>query len=176
VLEALGKGTPEAASKANEAMRSLVREMAQVAKQAGLTSQEQVKIVALLDKGQYDLAYAELLRQIAAVPRQIPIEFVGSVSGVPVPRGQTPIETIGGGSGPARGGEPPTISIPTPRGRVTVPNPAFLTPAIGAYATPMAVNVNVQGSVVTELDLVESIRKGLVNAQRSGKQLVYSNT
>ena len=40
----------------------------------------------------------------------------------------------------------------------------------------MAVNVTVQGSVVTELDLIESIRKGLVNSQRSGKQLVYSNT
>ena len=40
----------------------------------------------------------------------------------------------------------------------------------------MAVNVNVQGSVITELDLIESIRKGLVNSQRSGKQLVYSNT
>jgi len=38
------------------------------------------------------------------------------------------------------------------------------------------ITVNVAGSVVTELDLVESIRKGLVNAQRSGKQLVYSNT
>ena len=38
------------------------------------------------------------------------------------------------------------------------------------------VTVNVAGSVTTELDLIESIRKGLVNAQRSGKQLVYSNT
>ena len=35
--------------------------------------------------------------------------------------------------------------------------------------------VNVQGSVTTENDLVESIRKGLVNAQRNGSGLVYSN-
>ena len=35
--------------------------------------------------------------------------------------------------------------------------------------------VNVAGSVTTEADLVESIRKGLVNAQRNGAGLVYSN-
>jgi len=36
--------------------------------------------------------------------------------------------------------------------------------------------VNVAGSVVTERDLVESVRKGLVNSQRNGNQLVYSNS
>jgi hypothetical protein len=35
--------------------------------------------------------------------------------------------------------------------------------------------VNVAGSVTSENDLVESIRKGLVNAQRNGSGLVYSN-
>ena len=59
---------------------------------------------------------------------------------------------------------------------MAIPNPEYRTPSIGAYSAPLAVNVNVQGSVVTELDLIESIRKGLVNSQRSGKQLVYSNT
>lgn len=169
VLEALGKGTPEAARAANEAMRSLVREMATVAKQAQLTSEEQVKIVALLEKGQYDLAYAELLRQLAAVPRQIPIEFIGSVSGIPVPAGQTPSETIGGGfpgTNPMLP-KPPIVAPPSKGGSL---------PIRGRYSEAMAVNVNVQGSVITELELVESIRKGLVNAQRSGKQLVYSNT
>ena len=38
------------------------------------------------------------------------------------------------------------------------------------------ITVNVQGSVISEMDLIETIRKGLVNSQRSGKQLVYSNT
>lgn len=37
------------------------------------------------------------------------------------------------------------------------------------------VTVNVAGSVVSENDLIESIRKGLANAQRNGSQLVYSN-
>ena len=36
--------------------------------------------------------------------------------------------------------------------------------------------VNVAGSVVSENDLVEQMRIGLINAQKSGKQLVYSNT
>ena len=172
VLEALGKGTPEAAAAANQAMRGLVREMAGVAKQAQLTSEEQVKIVALLEKGQYDLAYEELLRQLAAVPRQIPIEFVGSVRGIPVPAGQTPSETIGGGFP----GTNPMLPQPP---KVTPPSGGAKggsLPIVGRYSDAMAVNVTVQGSVITELDLVESIRKGLVNSQRSGKQLVYSNT
>lgn len=38
-----------------------------------------------------------------------------------------------------------------------------------------SVVVNVAGSVVAENDLVESVRKGLVNSQRNGSQLVYTN-
>jgi len=37
------------------------------------------------------------------------------------------------------------------------------------------VTVNVAGSVVSQNDLVESVRKGLVNSQRNGAGLVYSN-
>lgn len=37
------------------------------------------------------------------------------------------------------------------------------------------ITVNVSGSVISESDLVEKIRRGLVNAQRNGAQLVYSN-
>ena len=170
VFKGLAEQTPQAVNEANDAMRGLVREMADVAKQAKLTSEEQVKIVALLEKGQYDLAYQELMRQLAEVPRQIPIEFIGEVRGIPVPAGQTPSETVGAGSGAALNpvfGKPPKLPAPGTFAPI---------PTIGAYSAPMAVNVNVQGSVITELELVESIRKGLVNAQRSGKQLVYSNT
>ena len=63
--------------------------------------------------------------------------------------------------------KPPTVAPPSKGGSL---------PIVGRYSDAVAVNVNVQGSVITELELVESIRKGLVNAQRSGKQLVYSNT
>jgi hypothetical protein len=174
VLEALGKATPEAAAKSEAAMRDLVREMGQVAQSARLTSQEQVKIVALLEKGQYDAAYQELLRQLAAVPRQIPIEFIGSVSGMPVPAGQTPSETIGGGSGrspsapiqPGFGG----AKGGAPIGGIARPFNLMPTSSAGTNVT-----VNVAGSVTSENDLVEHIRKGLVNAQRNGSGLVYSN-
>lgn len=39
-----------------------------------------------------------------------------------------------------------------------------------------AVTVNVAGSVISQNDLVETVRKGLVNAQRNGAGLVYSNS
>ena len=38
-----------------------------------------------------------------------------------------------------------------------------------------SVTVNVSGSVISQNDLVESVRKGLVNSQRNGAGLVYSN-
>ena len=38
------------------------------------------------------------------------------------------------------------------------------------------ITINVAGSVTSERDLIETIRRGLVNAQRNGAQLVYSNT
>ncbi len=39
----------------------------------------------------------------------------------------------------------------------------------------MGITINVAGSVTSERDLIETIRKGLVNAQRNGNQLVYNN-
>ena len=38
------------------------------------------------------------------------------------------------------------------------------------------VTVNVHGSVISEKDLVERVRKGLVDSQRNGAQLIYQNT
>jgi hypothetical protein len=38
-----------------------------------------------------------------------------------------------------------------------------------------SVTVNVAGSVISQNDLVESVRKGLVNSQRNGAGLVYQN-
>lgn len=37
------------------------------------------------------------------------------------------------------------------------------------------ITINVTGSVISEGDLVETVRRGLVKAQRNGAQLVYSN-
>jgi len=47
---------------------------------------------------------------------------------------------------------------------------------IGFGLRSAGVTVNVAGSVVSEGDLVERVRQGLVNAQRSGKGLVYVNS
>jgi len=47
---------------------------------------------------------------------------------------------------------------------------------IGFSTRSAGVTVNVAGSVISQNDLVESVRKGLVNSQRNGAGLVYSNS
>lgn len=53
----------------------------------------------------------------------------------------------------------PELFIPSGAGRIS-PNGG-------------AIIINVAGSVISERDLVETVRKGLSNSQRSGNQLVY---
>jgi hypothetical protein len=162
--KAFKTGTPEAIQVAKNEYREVVREIANVSTQVKLTSQDQLKVVAALEKGDFDTALAILKQALTEVPRRIPIEFVGTVSGMPVPAGgQTPSETSGRpgvqpGFGPLPSSKGPSLT--NPGGRI-----------IGGYS----VNVNVAGSVVSEGDLIETVRKGLIDAQRSGKQLVYSN-
>ena len=150
VIDVFENQTPKSTAAANEAMKALVREIAGVAKEAQLTSQEQVKIVALLEKGQFDRAVEETIRALGTIPRSVAVEIVGRVSGIQIPSGQTPSETIG---------------VP-PRLRSTA--------GIQPTSSLTNVTVNVAGNVTTESDLVESVRKGLVDAQRSGKQLVVT--
>jgi hypothetical protein len=47
---------------------------------------------------------------------------------------------------------------------------------IGFGLRSAGVTVNVAGSVIAETDLVETVRKGLVNSQRNGAGLVYQNS
>ena len=63
-----------------------------------------------------------------------------------------------------------------PIGEAPLPRPTGRTPRIAEFGSSTAgsVTVNVGGSVVTQTDLVEQIRLGLISAQRSGKQLVYT--
>lgn len=77
------------------------------------------------------------------------------------------------------GEEGPEIFVPGQTGMI-LPNTALIdamaarpTAAGGMGGTTVVVNV--QGSVTSEKDLVESIRRGLVNSQRNGSPLVYSN-
>lgn len=166
VADAFKKKTPEAIDAAKEKANELIRMIAGVADQAKITSQEQIKIVALLEKGQFDEAVIAVRQAIELVPKVIPITFVGTVQGIPVPSGgQTPSETIGGGFAPGFGG----LSKPGNSGMIRVPVPS-------AKARSESVTINVAGSVIAERDLIETVRSGLLQSQKSGNQLVFSNT
>ena len=54
--------------------------------------------------------------------------------------------------------------------------PEAVIPLSGAKSLMGGITINVQGSVITEGDLVETVRRGLVRSQRNGAQLVYSNS
>lgn len=77
----------------------------------------------------------------------------------------------------------PNLEVPklAAGGIVTSPTLALIGEAGPEAVIPLnrmnqGVTVNVAGSVISERDLIETIRRGLVNAQRNGAQLVYSNT
>lgn len=79
----------------------------------------------------------------------------GRAMGGPVQRGQTYIV----------GERGPEVFTPRQSGTI-VPNHAL--------GGETSITVNVAGSVISENDLVENIRRGLLNAQRSGRTLVLS--
>lgn len=91
------------------------------------------------------------LSEIEAIFNQLgrprTVTFIPTVSGIPLGPGETPAEVLGRRS----------LSL---AGRPTMGN----------------VTVNVQGSVVAEQDLVNTVRKGLIDSQRNGAPLVYSNS
>lgn len=87
-------------------------------------------------------------------------------------------------SGPGSGDEVLMNKIPAMAagGIVTGPTVALIGEAGPEAVIPLDrlntmgnITINVSGSVVTENDLIETVRQGLVNAQRNGSQLVYSN-
>lgn len=166
VVKAFKEKTPEAIEASNQKARDLIRTIAGVAEETRISSQEQLKIVALLEKGEFDKAIIAVRQAIDLIPKTVPIEFTGTVSGMPVPAGQTPSETIGGGFQPGFGGLPNigggkggTVRIPVPNARVR----------------QESINIMVAGSVIAERDLVETVREGLIRSQKSGNQLVFSN-
>lgn len=154
-VEAFAKRTPEAIAQSEQATRDLVRGIAQITSEAKIAAQTQIKILAMIDKGQFDQALA-LIQQELARGLQVPILPVPATAYNPPKPGTS---TPGG-----------TIQNPLIPGKINTYNLVG-----GGQSTPSVV-VNVAGSVQTENDLLESIRQGLVNAQRSGKGLIYSNT
>lgn len=71
----------------------------------------------------------------------------------------------------------PELFVPTMDGSI-VPSRSLMeslgTPGPRLTGGGATVVVNVNGSVTSERDLVETIRKGLLQAQKSGRQLVLS--
>jgi hypothetical protein len=93
------------------------------------------------------------LAEIEAIFNQLArsrnVDFRPTVGGIPVGPGETPSEVLG---------------------RTRMATLSSVNPMSGN------VTVNVAGSVISQNDLVESVRKGLVNSQRNGAGLVYSNS
>jgi len=130
--------------------------------------------------------------QLNSVPRSISTNFqlaiqqaritAGTQSGMG--SGRVPQERAQGGIVNATrpyivGEEGPELFIPGQSGMI-LPNTALIDAMAQKVTAPggaggATVVVNVQGSVTTERDLVEAIRRGLVDSQRSGAQLVYRN-
>lgn len=179
LTDAFKKKTPDAARTAIESSRDVIRAFADIAQQAKLTNEQQIALKALMDKGDFDKAYAELDKMLKGLPTEVIIAIKPGEQTTTTPGGNT----IAGGSPvnvPTFGPGGTTIGgITYPPGfnflGIQPPSAPSLNPRTMMSASPNVV-VNVSGSVVTQNDLVEQMRIGLINAQKSGKQLVYSNT
>jgi len=155
--DALVDGSAASARRAQQAQNDLNREIAKYINDIGTIPDEvQTRIIALLEREKFDEALG-ILNQLRA---GVNVPITGTVSGIAVPAGQTPSETTG------RGTSIPGLPF-------AIHDMPIRIPAIGAYSG--GVTVNVAGSVISENDLVETVRKGLVNSQRNGAGLVYSN-
>lgn len=147
--EAFKEKTPEALRNAESALDDARLKLADyVMELDNIPEDVKTDIIANLDTA----SLADIERQLAYLTRP-------RVAGVIVGPGETPSEVRGGRS---------MMSL-----SVASPGTFSITPTSSSGNN---VTVNVAGSVVTENDLVESVRKGLVNAQRNGSGLVYSNS
>jgi len=115
-----------------------------------------MKLEGIPEKKKTDIIAGLDQANLADIERTLAYLARPRVAGIIVAPGDTPSET--------RGRQAMSLSSPGTFG---------ITPTSTSGAN---VTVNVAGSVVTQNDLVESVRKGLVNAQRNGAGLVYSNS
>lgn len=168
LLDAFKKKTPDAARTAIESSRDVIRAFADIAQQAKLTNEQQIALKALMDKGDFDRAYLELEKMLAQIPKEVVISVKakdetktddGTTTPTPAPIPTGPIQ----------------IRVPG-EGQITLNRPTLNSGALSAQSLSGNVTINVAGSVISQNDLVEQMRIGLINAQKSGKQLVYSNT
>jgi TP901 family phage tail tape measure protein len=181
VYEAAGRAleekTPAAARAAQDAVSNLYGEVADYIQLLGdIPAEKQTTILAALDRGDYE----SVLRMLDELTRERTVRITVS-GGTSVRPGDTPTESRGGRGVTVVAPDgtthylPPGIDFGALAGRSSTRS-VDLTSGGGGSGNRPTVMVNVQGSVTTERDLVETIRRGLVNAQRNGAQLVYSNT
>lgn len=132
----------------------------------------------------------EYIRQLGTIPKDVATQLTVSVQAlmnapqVTAAGGRLTFRAKGGPVSPTMGPyivgeEGPEVFVPGQTGMI-LPNTALIDamaarPTAAGLPSQPTVIVNVQGSVTAEQDLVEKIRRGLVNAQRNGAQLVYSN-
>lgn len=180
VYEAAGRAleekTPAAARAAEDAVGSLYGEVADYIQLLGdIPADKQTEILAALNEADYQKVL-KLLDELTK-ERTVKINVSG---GTTVRPGDTPTESRGGAGVNVVGSDGRSYYIPpgldfSGFSRGTTTRSANLLSASASSSQP-SVTVNVQGSVTSERDLVESIRQGLINSQRSGNQLLYSNT
>ena len=164
-LDAFFEATPKALRESQRELDNARLDVAEyVARLESIPEDQKTEIIASLDKANIDEIEAIFERLSRDRTMTVNVKTSG---GVEVGPGETPSEVRPPSS------RPPSTAIPTFQIPTTIPgaSPIVRIPAIGAYA----VTVNVAGSVVAENDLVETVRKGLVNSQRNGAGLVYSN-
>ena len=149
-LEAFAEKTPESLRRSQAALDDARLDVAEyIAKIDSIPEDQRTAFIAALDQANID--QVKKILDDAAYARTV--AYLPTVGGVPVMPGDTPSET----------GRRPTVPARPPQVRL---------PSTGRYS---AININVGGSVISENDLVETVRKGLVNAQRNGSGLVYTN-
>jgi len=161
---ALAEGTPESAAIADAAIRDLYREVADYIKLVGdIPTDIQTEILLALDEGDY----AKVKKMLDDLSKTRLVNYRPTVNGQPIRPGDTPSESRIPRM--ATGGivTTPTIAL------IGEAGPEAVVPLSGGRGMGNNVTVNVYGSVTTENDLVETIRRGLVQSQRSGYQLVY---
>jgi len=161
-IEAFFQATPQALRESQRELDDARLKVAEyVADLETIPDDQKTEIIAALDNA--NLAEIERIFNELSRDRTMTVN-VKTVGGVPVAPGDTPSETR------------PPVMRPTPAPSPARPLPKIpqpKRPIVGAFSAP--VTVNVSGSVISENDLVETVRKGLVNAQRNGAGLVYSN-
>lgn len=153
--EAFEKDMPNALGISMKSLDDARRSLGEYIAQANnIPAERKTAYIAALDTASWEQVRSML--DALAIARAVPYQPVLSPG---FPGG--PVEQ-GPGGRPI--GTPPISQNPNLRQMSLMPT-----------ATGGNVIVNVGGSVTTENDLVEAIRKGLVNSQRNGSGLVYSN-